>query len=89
MNYYSYHSCRFCKHGEGGVIGPLMKYAVRHYICAACFLGKGWSFDRLSIQQLNQFPALIAQDHGRYDELGLAIKVRQAIQLHRELALEA
>lgn len=71
-----FNQCRFCKRcgWNEGVIGPLMQYAVRHYICAQCFLDKKWEFSRLTYWQLSQFPALLAHKHGRYAELGKAIQ---------------
>ena len=76
----SYQKCRFCKRSHWEVIGPLFKYAVRHYICATCFLDKKWGFDRLTCWQLNQFPAPLAHKFGRYDELGEAIKAYEAAE---------
>lgn len=62
--------CRFCKkHEWEGTIGPLFRYAVRHCICANCFLERKWEFSRLHRWQLEQFPALLAEKYGRYEEL--------------------
>jgi hypothetical protein len=74
------HTCRLCGDWHEHERGPMVRYAVRHWAHADCALKK-WGakfFDRLHLWQLENFPALIANRHGLYEELGKRIKDRRS-----------
>ena len=47
--------CRFC--GDAGFVGDLVKYGVRHYAHADCYLAAGKPLSDLSAFQLRKLPA--------------------------------
>lgn len=72
-------TCRICTKADWNETekGPLVKYGVRHYVHAECAL-KRWGstfFTRLTLWQLDQFPAIYAKQAGLYDDLEKRITV--------------
>ncbi len=69
-------TCRFCHKWDLRDSSKLVKYGLRHYAHARCGLERFGVvfFDRLSLFELTEFPALVAADYGLLDELRKRIK---------------
>lgn len=78
-------TCRLCEKWEG----PKVRYGIRHYAHADCGLKKWGSlfFDKLSLHELNNFPALTASKHGQLKNLAARIESLNAQQRSRERRL--
>lgn len=65
---YDFHACRLCRVMDGKT---KTRYGKRHWAHPVCALQK-WGaafFDRLSLWQLEQFPAIVANRFGVLDVL--------------------
>lgn len=80
MNFSRINTCRLCGNTEV-MTTRLIKYAVRHYVHPKCGLKK-WGaglFARLTLRQLELFPALTAREAGLESELRLAIQFQKRV----------